>query len=359
NLTISMACSLMLNLVKIICTLFIFNVLALKKQQKSGDFCIMETGKPGRCIGIKDCPEALELLKEGIARKVCSYDNGYPVVCCGKTPGVKSLTYCNNTQTPIPKFERFPIIGGGIPSLAKEFPHMAALGFDNNGKIIWGCGGSLISTRFVLTASHCLFSPEFGHVKYVRLGDLNLTSNDDQALPQDFTVLRTHKHPMYKHPSKYHDIALLELDGEANMTDYVKPACLKVDNLSTSDDYIATGWGSTSFYGDTSDHLQKVNLQEIKNGECNEYYPMNDRILKKGIQETYQICAGNPGKDTCKGDSGGPLQTYNDEYRNAYDIVGITSFGKACLLTLSPGVYTRVAGYIEWIEEIVWPQLEI
>lgn len=56
-----------------------------------------------------------------------------------------------------------------------------------------------------------------------------------------------------------------------------------------------------------------------------------------------------------QGDSGGPLQIYhsNDDIECMYDIVGITSFGKAC--SGSPGVYTRVSKYIEWIENIVWP----
>lgn len=38
-----------------------------------------------------------------------------------------------------------------------------------------------------------------------------------------------------------------------------------------------------------------------------------------------------------------------------YDVVGVTSFGKACGLSNSPGVYTRVYNYLSWIESIVWP----
>lgn len=48
------------------------------------------------------------------------------------------------------------LIVGGKRANEKEFPHMAAIGYrDNNKKIIFGCGGSLISERFVLTAAHC------------------------------------------------------------------------------------------------------------------------------------------------------------------------------------------------------------
>ncbi|KAJ8951770.1 hypothetical protein NQ314_007644 [Rhamnusium bicolor] len=58
------------------------------------------------------------------------------------------------------------------------------------------------------------------------------------------------------------------------------------------------------------------------------------------------------------GDSGGPLQVINVERASSilvYNIVGITSFGKACGLSDSPGVYTRVFNYLSWIENIVWP----
>lgn len=35
-------------------------------------------------------------------------------------------------------------------------------------------------------------------------------------------------------------------------------------------------------------------------------------------------------------------------------VVGITSFGKWCGEKNLPGVYTRVAPYVPWIESIVW-----
>lgn len=65
-----------------------------------------------------------------------------------------------------------------------------------------------------------------------------------------------------------------------------------------------------------------------------------------------QICAGQPRGDTdaCSGDSGGPLIKLN---RNGCPYqVGIVSWGVRCGVPDSPGVYTRVSAYAEWIRAV-------
>lgn len=41
--------------------------------------------------------------------------------------------------------------------------------------------------------------------------------------------------------------------------------------------------------------------------------------------------------------------------QRVYYIIGVTSFGKACGIAGSPGIYTKVYNYLSWIESIVWP----
>ncbi|XP_031619139.1 serine protease persephone-like [Contarinia nasturtii] len=69
-----------------------------------------------------------------------------------------------------------------------------------------------------------------------------------------------------------------------------------------------------------------------------------------------QYCAYNPEgiRDACHGDSGGPLQYFNG-VSSVAKIVGVVSFGIVCGGTTLPGIYTRVANYLDWIEPIVWP----
>lgn len=71
-----------------------------------------------------------------------------------------------------------------------------------------------------------------------------------------------------------------------------------------------------------------------------------------------QLCAGGvQGKDSCAGDSGGPLMTlypYKVEYY--YFLVGVVSFGPTpCGLKNWPGVYTRVSNYVDWIKQNIRP----
>lgn len=83
--------------------------------------------------------------------------------------------------------------------------------------------------------------------------------------------------------------------------------------------------------------------------ECNttflDYNEMiNERPFRGGLSPG-QYCAFDPERkrDSCIGDSGGPLQLINDPSKPS-TVVGVVSFGLGCL-TL-PGLYTRVAYYL-------------
>lgn len=102
---------------------------------------------------------------------------------------------------------------------------------------------------------------------------------------------------------------------------------------------------------ETSDDLLTGLVHPVPRSSCQSMY--NDWNLK--ITER-QLCAigeqDSMGEytDACSGDSGGPLVMRKDK---KYFLVGVVSTGSGCGSGV-PGVYTRVANYLQWTSERVW-----
>ena len=116
------------------------------------------------------------------------------------------------------------------------------------------------------------------------------------------------------------------------------PICLdtkKFDDIPLEKQIVA-GWGRTNGEGLTdqfgrggaaSSKLMKVETPFIPIDECKKRFPFFRRLDNDTL-----ICAGGlEGKDSCNGDSGGPLITYkgfNDQSDTKY-LLGIVSFGSS------------------------------
>ena len=78
--------------------------------------------------------------------------------------------------------------------------------------------------------------------------------------------------------------------------------------------------------------------------------------MQGAIRDNLEICAGtldrdgnglvDPGKDSCEGDSGGPLTCVRD---GQPELAGVVSWGLGCASEGNPGVYTNVINYLDWI----------
>lgn len=170
--------------------------------------------------------------------------------------------------------------------------------------------------------------------------------------------------------NQYHDIALLRLQRTAKFTgescytstnltikycfflDYVRPICLPTSNEELRKSYLGqklfvAGWGKTENRSESNIKL-KVQIPVKQTSECSTTYSIANVKLGPG-----QMCAGGEkGRDSCRGDSGGPLMTVSKD-KNKEDhwfAAGVVSFGPSpCGMENWPGVYTKVSKYVNWI----------
>ncbi|XP_049300993.1 serine protease snake-like [Anopheles funestus] len=360
----------------VIAAIVISTVLA---SSNDGESCAYGN-EPGICRGYNLCRPLLERSR---IVKICGYTSQQAVVCC-PVDYVQRLQQLNNPNQRISERKcrqylssassslllgslavgasvvrvkprnQCPtdqnLIVGGTAARYGEFPHMVRLAMPNeNGDMTFRCGGTLISEQWVMTAAHCLESQTI----VVRLGELK-EDNEDYGDPIDEQVVQIIKHPYYKARTVYNDIALLKLANPVPFSSRIRPACLYSSPTIERAKAIAIGFGSTEAYGAGSKELLKVSLDLFTTPACAVFFQRNRRV-PQGLQDTH-VCAGflAGGHDTCTGDSGGPLQISTNDEACVAQVIGITSFGIGCG-SATPGIYTRVSEYIDWIESTVWP----
>lgn len=230
--------------------------------------------------------------------------------------------------------ERQRIVGGGLASDG-EYPAQAVVS-----SAVGGCGGTLVATRKVVTAAHCLdeglvLGPdpvEPGEVT-VRLGSVKRSQGT--TVP----VLALALHPDWDPATDAHDVAVLTLAQDAPAAAAPAPlADPAVDAGSYAVGKLArvVGWGATVEGGSSVEDLREVDVPIVSDAECDDAGSYGGDII-----DPIMLCAGfaEGGKDSCQGDSGGPLYVPAD---GVLKLTGVVSFGDGCARPQKYGVYAEL-----------------
>lgn len=239
----------------------------------------------------------------------------------------------NATDSPI-----FPGIIGGDVAKHGEFPYQVSI----QHKTIFGqrhvCGGAIVTDTYIVTAAHCITSLAPNTILVVA-GMTSLVN--DVSSKQQIRANSKVVHEHYSTVTNDNDIAIIKLEEALVLNDLVKPIDLPTEEVSKGVQCTMTGWGATTETGDAVLDLHKVQLPVVDTSLCKTFY--GESAISDGM-----LCAGkiSGGSGSCYGDEGGPLQCSGV-------LQGIASWRKGCAQPASPGVYTKVFHFKNWIDQYI------
>ena len=255
---------------------------------------------------------------------------------------------------------------GGIATRLGDYPYMALLGYLIDGETFYLCGGSLLNRKYILTAAHCHSVDQ--PIWKVVIGEHTIGKTEPP--PKTYAVEKIKQHPEWNLAKYYNgnDIALIRVKGLIKMfpndNSIAVPVCLPWPSedpeiyIKTQQRLIVTGWGRTSNKKNiTDENFEKY--QAASGTMIRDYLPFIDEDTCKkssgSVNYSIQICAGaQRGRDSCKGDSGGPMVA-REFSGDPYYQVGIVSYGTKTCGIGKPTIATRVTAFLEWIKANLEP----
>lgn len=217
-------------------------------------------------------------------------------------------------------------IVGGRPA-SEPYPYTSSLQVGGR----HGCGASLISDQWLVTAAHCVQGQSRLNV---RIGSPNRSSGGTLA-----TSARLIPHPSYRGLPGSYDVALVQLSQPVAGT----PVAIADASPAQGSDVRLLGWGQTCPQRGCDQGSEQLKELDTRINP--------DSMCSGGFDPSNELCVYSTSQATaCYGDSGGPLLVRaGGEWR----LAGATSRAGANSPTCGGGnstIYTDVTAHREWIE---------
>lgn len=257
------------------------------------------------------------------------------ISCCALLFGASGIPTNFNHQELIATQRIF----NGHTSEPGQFPYIALLQI-RRAQSETICGGSLLSTAWILTAGHCINNAI--HID-VYLGAHSLNDINEPGRIHA-NVQRTILHSGYNGMMALNDMGLIQLRDSVQLSNRIQTVRLPAGrDLYVSEFVIASGWGRK--HTQSSDHasvMQWARLFVISNQVCIQ------SLSPLSVRDTVVCAQGENSESVCNGDSGGPLVLEQDQRT----IIGVTSFAHihGCHLGHPQG-FSRVTSYVAWIRQ--------
>ncbi|KAJ0179496.1 hypothetical protein K1T71_005208 [Dendrolimus kikuchii] len=224
-------------------------------------------------------------------------------------------------------------IVGGEEAAIHNYPYQSYLVL-YRGNETYQCGGSIISYFHILTAAHCLERIDY---VIVRIGS-------NQAF-EGGTTYRSSQlitHQDYNSRTFEADIAIIRVSRRM-VLDGINSARISIPRQNyyplNNTEMAISGWGATGEGEPTTTTMRATTVNVHSITYCQQRFG-NTLVTNRSF------CAGplEGGRDTCQGDSGGPGKNVANNVQ-----IGVVSNGFGCARPNSPGIYTNVGSFTNWI----------